>query len=341
MTIEFILLNYLLWLVVIGCLQRRSFGVRSIVSGSLGAAFGAKSQREANRTNRQNTLDQNAIQRELYYDSRGRGGHAILPEYFGDAERRFADDAVGIYDAANAYYGTAAERFARGDTIASRYRPIFDAGTQLLADTYSGDLSTRLQNEYAPVAAATTALAKTKKQGVLQGLQERLQAIGAANAQKGFVGSGSAAQNAALRSTIGANQEAAGALAGADLQNAASLKAIRDYVLQQQFGQLMAAPQRASADAALANMPAEFVNSTYAQQMAPLNFFRIGVGSGPEQYRQPFVDPNVSGGQIAASAIGQAGNAALDYWLKQKQASQYASMFGGGSGIPEWALNGM
>lgn len=317
-------------------------GLQSVVSGTLGAVLGAKSQRDAARQNAQQVADQNALQRELYYNARGAGGNAILPMYFGPTEQRLSNDAVNNYDASQAFFGTPAERLAQGAAIRDRYQGLMDSGTDVLTNLYGGGLQNRLTNEYAPVAAATTALAKTKSGGILQGLRERIAALNAGNAAKGFVGSGSTAQNSLLRATIGGRQDAAAALAGGDLQNQLGYQNIRDRILQLQFGNLDQASNRARQDAALQQLPAEYAASLYQQQTAPFNFFKVGVGNPPQVQPFPTVQPNFSTGQAVAGAFQGLGSAALSSYLRslgtQNAAGSLAGYGGaeatGGYGLP-------
>ncbi len=95
------------------------------------------------------------------------------------------------------------------------------AGTSAAAQ--QGNLQTEIAGLNAaqdPLNAARVAAAQTQASTINQGLQTTEDQLAAQNAAKGYTGTSSMEDAALLRATIGARQQAAGALSGANVTNA-------------------------------------------------------------------------------------------------------------------------
>jgi len=199
----------------------------TVASGITGAVLSAKAQNRATQAQAQQAREYNQLLADQFAQSRGSTGHAILPEYFGGTEKEFATDSADISRALKDYYGNPADVVARGAAVAGRYKPLLDEGTKAAYGIFSGDLERRRLENAEPTFKARTALADTTATGIYKGIRDRLNAISASNASKGFVGSGSAAENLAFRTSIEGNQAAGAARATAELQNAQERQSIR------------------------------------------------------------------------------------------------------------------
>ena len=295
----------------------------SIVSGTVGAVMSAAQQKKATDAQARQAEEYNKLQRELFHETRGSEGSAILPEYLKRLEASRSARAGDISSALGEFYGSPTDVVNRGAGVAATYKPLLDLGTKSIYGIFSGDQERRRLAAAEPVFAARTALADTTRSGMVKGILDRLNAIRTANAAKGFVGTGSAAENLGFRASIEGNQGAAAATAGANLQNETDRRAIRDEILNLE----LRSPELAGALAAQAirfeTLPAEVAGAIQRGEMSPLDWFKIGVGQAPEQTRAPWIQPNASLGQILAGAGAQAGNTAARYFLNRDLANRY------------------
>lgn len=297
----------------------------SVISGTIGAVLGAQAQSQATRAQAQQAQEQNQLLRDLFAQSRGSTGHAILPEYFGPEERRAGEYATSVFDATKDLYGTPADVAARGKAIADRYRPLLESGSRAVEGLYSGELLNKELAAASPVAAARLRQAGTVRQGLLSGIQQRLQAINAQRAGQGFTGSGSAADNAALRAQILGNQQAAGAQSAAELQNAEDERQIRQQILDLQLRSPEVAGALARQATGLETLPAELSGAITRSTLSPLDWFKINVGTPPQQTMAPWAQPNPGVWQILANQTGQLGQQVGSYYLNRDIANRYAA----------------
>jgi hypothetical protein len=306
----------------------------SIVSGTVGAILSSKAQNRATQAQAQQAREYNQLLADQFAQSRGSTGHAILPEYLGGTEKEFATDSADVSRALKDYYGNPADVVARGAAVAGRYKPLLDEGTKAAYGIFSGDLERRRLANAEPTFQARTALADTTATGIYKGIRDRLNAISASNAGKGFVGSGSAAENLAFRTSIEGNQAAGAARATAELQNAQERQSIRDEILKLE----LQSPELAGALAAQAirfeTLPADVAGAISRGELSPLDYFRIGVGQPGRPEMAPWIQPNASIGQILANAGAEAGNTAGRYFLNRNLANQYGNNGGWRSGYP-------
>lgn len=297
--------------------------------GDILGAFGAnEGQNKAMRAQQQQADAYNALISKMFSESRGSTGHAILPEYFGDTERQAADYAGSLSAAARGAFGSPTDVATIGKSIAARYQPILDAGGASISGIYTGAEQDKRLAAAQPVFEARVAGAKGQKQGIMQALSDRLQAITAGNAAKGYVGAGSTAGNAALRTSIGANQAAAAAMSGANLANVSDVAGIKNRILDLQLQSPQLASALANEAVKLNLLPAEFVGGVSAATTSPFNFFKIGAGTPPRPEMAPWAQPQANFASIFGNAGGAAESMAARYFLNRDLANRYGSSSG-------------
>lgn len=303
--------------------------ITTAVVGTGLAAYAAKSasdsQKDASRTNQRIARNTNATNLALFHEGRGSLGHAILPEYFGDFEKQFGEDVVRGYKANLAFQGTPEEQLAKYRAITERYQPTFDQGSDVVDSIYSGAMDRQRLAEAQPVMEARSTLARTHKQGILDDIQARLGALDAANAAKGYVGTGSAAQGAALRQTLPFYQRAAGVGAQATLENELQAQAIKESGRDLRLRSLDLPVARAQQAFGLQQMPSEFLNESAVSRLAPFKFFKLDPGTF-QTATPPPVKAVPSTGQIVAQGLGSLASTAGNVYANNQLANQLNSM---------------
>jgi hypothetical protein len=214
----------------------------------------------------------------LYRESRGANGSALLPTYFGEGansfETRMSKDLMGMYDAANDYFGP--NRIKKFDEATSAYSPAMAGSAGAVNRLFTGQAAEQAEIDLNPVLQARTNAAKVNRASFMQSLAERMNAIGAAESSKGYSGTGGFAQKNLLGATWGANNAAAQAEAQADYENAAQVAALREGYRQTQLANASAPYQLALQSGQALAMPVSLANQSYVDQQAPLNWFKIG-----------------------------------------------------------------
>lgn len=244
------------------------------VLGGFAASDAAKNERE---TQRKNQAAWDAYRRQVldeFYKSRGSQGNAFLPLYFGSGddsfERRLATDYKDLYSALpeinpQSYVETAA-----------RYQPIVDASRGTLEDAFNGNMTNTRLGYLKPVQQARTNLAQSRREAIFEGLRQRINALNADSARKGFSGTGSFAQKRLLGATIGARQAAAGEVGGAKLQNEMDERGVLDSGMNTRLALLDQPFKQAGSNMLFMRMPGEAAAGAFSDRLAPANFFRIG-----------------------------------------------------------------
>jgi hypothetical protein len=295
----------------------------SIVSGSIAAVKGAKEQKRATEAQARQAEEYNALQRDLFHQTRGSEGSAFLPEYLKGVEGSAGTRAGDISSSLRDFYGTPDDIVRRGEAVAGTYKPLLDAGTKSIYGIFSGDLERRRLAAAEPVFKARSDLADTNRYGMVKGILDRLNAIRTANAAKGYVGTGSAAENLGFRASIEGNQGAAAATAGANLMNETDKRAIRDEILNLELRSPELAGSLAAQAIRFETLPAEVAGAIARGELSPLDWFKIGVAQPPGQAMAPWIQPNASLGQILAGAGADAGNTAGRYFMNRDLAQRY------------------
>lgn len=238
----------------------------------------------------------------MFEMSRGAKGNSLLPMYFGNTlEPTLANDANRAYFSDQALLGTPEQQYAKYLALVNGMQPAVDASNRTVGDIFNGNLTQQQLGFQQPVNQARTNLALGQKQSVYDSLAQRLDAITAENAKSGFTGSGSFNRNRMLVTVIGGNQQAAGIMGQANLQNATDIAGIQNSGQQRMLQNLGLPFTQAQQNIALSGLP---MNSVFANQqnaMQPYNFFR----TNPQAFQYapfPTVQPNFGMANLAQNA---------------------------------------
>lgn len=295
---------------------------RSIVSGTVGGILGSKAQNKATEQNMRAAQETNALNYRLFQEGRGSTGSAFLPLYFGDQEKLLGQDAVSFYNTSKDLLGNPADQAQRYKQITGGYMPMVDASRGTLADVFNGNLTNNRLGYLQPVQAARTNVAKAGAEGVLQALNERINALNASSAKKGYSGTGSFAQNRLLNATIPARQQAAGFMAMADLENAMDTRTVQDQGAQARLQYMDMPFQQAQQALNLEMMPLAQVQQNFSRQLQPFEFFRMG----PQTFQADPL-PMVGADTTWPAVMNSIGN-----FNKQLAGLYLSGAFGGGGG---------
>lgn len=280
----------------------------------------ANEQKRATRANQRMAEDTNAMNYRMYRESRGDGGNAFLPTYFGDFEDKMLADSAKEYFAASQYLlGNPWEQAGRYRETMAKYQPMMDASDRTIAGIYNGDLANERRAYLAPVAQARLNAAGGQREAIKTGLQQTLNEMKAMQKQAGFSGTGSFAQNRMLNATIGANQQAALAQSNAGLQNAMDMRSIGDTDIAGRISAIDLPYNRAQQAVAFQEMPIDLMQSNFSRSVRPFEFFRLGQG----QFRYDPL-PMQGANNVAAAGLAAvgAGNQQLAALLMQQQQNQ-------------------
>lgn len=305
----------------------------SIVSGTVGAVLSSDAQNNATKTNAANVVNTNAQNYNMFLQSRGSNGNAVLPTYMkgpngGSFEQRMGNNLSNAWMQQFQLPGTAMADYRN---VMAPYQPMMDGARTAAAGIFDGDYTKQRLQNFAPVAAGNVSFSR---QAAMDALNKSLANIEGSQAQQGFAGGGSGTN----RLKFQAQQQAANTVAGARLSNLSTEQGIRDAGLNLQLANLSLPNQMAESALHTYTLPQTTYNNQLQAAEAPLNFLRLGVGQ-PFNYQQmPYVYPNASAGQLAAMGASQGGNALLNYYLKNQQASNANAAAGAAAGN---AANGM
>lgn len=293
-----------------------------IASGALSALgnfFGSKSaasaQAKANEQNIALQRETNAQNLQMFRDSRGASGSAILPEYLKGYEADLGNQAAKTAGALFNYGGTTAQRMTRANDVLARYKPALDAGDATVIDLASGGGLTQ-----APVNAARLNLAKSRADSINQSLDETLAGLRSARTQRGFRGSSTFDTNRTLAATTGARMGAATEMGQARLDNASQ-------DLQMLLQSLDLPFQRGQQRLAWDNLPVSSVAGSYNDAMAPLNFFRLPVAGNMPYQSAPQVGAVPNTGQIVGAAVAGGAQSIGQYLAQQQMMQQLQRMY--------------
>lgn len=251
-------------------------GIGTIIGG-FASSEAADNERKVQERNQSLWNDyRNQVLNE-FYKSRGSEGNAVLPLFFGTGndsfETKLANDFKSLYG-------------SLPSIDPSRYQATIDSFVPMqmdakgtLADVFNGNNTSNRLRYFQPVANARTSSAKGQQEAILEGLSQRLNALNSDSARKGYSGTGSFAQNRLLGATIGARQQAAGAMSAANLANADDIRNINDQGLNLKLNNLNTPYQMANNSLAFVNMPNDMAVNAFASRLQPLSFFRIGTAT--------------------------------------------------------------
>jgi hypothetical protein len=324
----------------------------SIVSGTTGAVLGANAQDDATQANRRNAQETNRLNMRQFRMVRGDKGNAVLPWYLRtESGQPWEGEVLGpaltrMFESTNAM--SPEEEMAQYRDELTSFLPMRTAANDVAGSVFDGRLERRFQEAAAPVQAARMEIAPMKKQAALEALEKTLGEIDAAQAARGFSGDGMGKSRLRFEATRDANTAAAEAAVAARLANAEEMQRIAEGVAGYQLQNLNLPYQLARQNVDQFHLPEDAYLDQVARRLQPLTFVRIGEGQ-PFQYQpMPRVDGSTSTGQLMAQAGAGVGNAALNYYLKQRQAqqvqqaanntntaTQFVQSGGYGAGVPQ------
>ena len=295
-------------------------------SSMYGSSQAKKSANKAADTNARSVADTNAANLQMFRDSRGANGSAILPEYLMPYEGRLGTSAARTAEALFNYGGGPEARIRDDESYLRRYNPALEAGDNLVFDLATGQVAQDRRASLDPVLAARSTLAKGRASSINDSLDQMLAGIRASRAKSGFRGASTFDLNRMLASTTGARGAAAEAIGGADLENAMAIQGLDDSNLQMRLSGLDQPFQRAQQRLAFRNLPFQSAADQSSAAMAPLNYFRIGPGQAPRE--QPFLRPDTgNNGQIFGAGISAAAGSYGNYLANQQLMKELGNYF--------------
>lgn len=299
----------------------------SVGVGALATGFGAyeagQSAQQAAATNAQNVANTNALNQWLFNQSRGAGGNALLPMYApGGTETQLFQNALASYAAEQNALGTPEQQAAAYQAITRGLQPSVAAGSTLVNQLFSGQLERQQEANIAPVLAARGQVAAAQKTGILEGLQQQLNALSANRARAGYAGGGSSFErNLLTGATIPALQAAGTVGAQASLQNASDIAALKNQDINTRLNNLSLPLTQAGNAIQMQNLPATAIGNTATQSMQPFNWFKLQPQAFQAQ-NLPLVQPIPNVGQIVGTGIGSGASTLGNYFAMQSLINQ-------------------
>jgi hypothetical protein len=286
--------------------------VASIAAG----AMQADAQRKATNANRKNVKDTNALNYQMFRESRGEGGNAILPLYAPPGtEERMLGQAVRVYDSITGQpIDLTLEEY---QAMVDGMDPAVEGGNDLINGIYNGQLEAERMAALNPVLQAREQAAQADAAAIDLALQEENNRIMAADAAKGYVGGSSFVNNRLLAATLAARQQAARAKAAAALTNAGDVRTLKEAGVDLRLKSLDLPVNRVNRLMELSQAPAAGLARRQQLAMDALGFFRLNPGTPPQA--QAFTAPATpSMGAVIASGLAQAGGSTLSYLQNQQ-----------------------
>lgn len=285
------------------------------VAGVASNVMQSQTQEDINKRNvsaqEQVNAEQIAFQKQLLGDQ---GTPVMLPWYTGGYESQT------LFPAAQQIFGetapTAAD-IAQYRKIVGAEAPAFGGAQKTASDIFSGAMTNERLAAEAPVETARTQVAGAQKEGILEALSARLDAIRADRARAGYTGGGTFQQNRLLSEAIPFRQAAAGASAQANLQNAASEAAIKQLGIDTRLKSLQVPGQVAQEGVALRQIPAAAQTAAFQNALSPLAYFRRP-SSGPLAISAPRSDYVASPLAAGLSSVGTGANSIANYLAMQR-----------------------
>ena len=309
--------------------------------GAGATAYASKSASDsaadANSANQKNVADTNALNYRMFLESRGSGGNALLPLYFPEGtESQLASRALQLYQAEQGSMGTPQEQVDRYNSVVQGLTPSMAAGDKLVQDLFSGALADEEVQNIQPVLAARGAVAGAQKQGILEGLMQRLSALSADRARAGYTGGRSAFQQALLNgATIPALQAAGTVGAQADLANATDVANIRNGAITTKMQNLSMPLTQAANRAQLINLPATATAAANNSSLSAFDWFKLNTQAYQNQ-ASPLVTPVPNTGQIVGSAVSAGASTLGNYYANKALASQLSGSNSSSYGVNDY-----
>lgn len=300
-------------------------GTAIAAGGSMFAASQASSaQKEANQQNAQNMANTNALNYQMFQESRGKEGSAFLPLYLvrpdgTTMEQYLANNAMAIYDAS---YAPPEEQLERYREMISRFQPMQQAAEGTAMGIYDGTIERQELENFAPVAEARREGVQARRAAGLEGLQETLNEIKTIQAGKGFSGDSFASRlvDANVRRRVASDAATDQALVNE--RNAADVFGIRSNAINRRVANLDLPYQIARRNIEFSTLPQDALADAEARRRNMFDWFRIGTGQF--QYQPlPMVQPVPSTGQIIGEGLSQIGSTIANLGVSRYMASQY------------------
>lgn len=290
-------------------------GAALIGGGAVASSIiGGKAQKKAAKAAAASQDRANELNYDMFRESRGEGGSAVLPLYLQGHEAQLGKDLVGAYNQFG--FDDPSARMDEFSAIQSRYLPSAQRAGEAAAGLFDGTYTQERLNNFEPVKKARVTY---NRQAAMDSLNKTLGEIDAVQAKRGFSSDSLGERMLRYR----ANSQANDALAGINLQNLEEERAIRDAGMDLPIQYATLPGQLAANEAALFRMPQDqYVQSLLSGQQ-PFQFIKIGGGTPPQMQPLPVAGPIPGPGQIAAQAFGQLGGTAMNYALQNNLANKY------------------
>lgn len=289
----------------------------SAVAGIAGSVMASNSAKKAAKLNAASQANADERNYQMFRESRGEGGSAILPLYLKSQDGRFAEGILG-QDTMEAY-----DAFHQGPESLAGYRNRLDAFSPAVSgarktanDIFSGGIQKEMQANFEPVKSARV---KFKRGAAIDALGKTLNEIKAVQAGQGRSGSDSLAGNMLQ---FQARKAAGDEVAGANLQNTEEERAINDMALQLRLQNMQLPYAMAKQDMDIFNLPQDTYIDQLLKEQAPFSFFRIGTGNPPQT--QPVrYNAIPSTGQLVAQGVGQGAGSLANMYFQNQLQQQY------------------
>jgi hypothetical protein len=271
-------------------------------------------QEKAADKNLQGTNKTNKLNKQMFDESRGSGGSAVMPLYLKGRGGGLFENELGA-DMVNDYYKSRADA-PDFKSVSSDYEPMVAASRKAASGIFDGGVEREMTDHFAPVKTARVAF---RRQAAVDALSKTLADIDAAQANKGFTGDSAGSRLLRFQAEKGAATD----VAGANLQNLEEQRGISDAALNLKLGNLGLPYQMSREEMAFQQAPHDAEIDSIMKGLTPLSFLRIG-GSQPFQYQAPPLRTGSGAWGGASAAVNTGVGTALNMWLKQRQAQQYA-----------------
>lgn len=300
-------------------------GVVAAGAGAYGAHAGAEASEDAANTNLMLGLRQQELEERLFREGRGAGGLPVFTPLYGGSF-----ESGSLWPAAQSTFNLSfpsqeadrVKRLAELRKLQASIAPTMDLSLGVGRDIFSGALTNERLASARPVTAARTAVGRTSKAAIVQGLKERLNQIAAQSKRAGYSGSGTTAGMAGLRATISANQQAAQAEAQAEMENALMIQGIQDQGLNLKLQNLNLPTQQFQQASQFQTAPEAALIAQYEQALRPFQFFNINPQALRPTPISP-VQPVANTGQIVGAGVSQVANTLGNYYANNKIAEMY------------------
>lgn len=290
-------------------------GVAGVAATAASGVMASDAANSAAKKSRKSQMETNQMNYDMFRQSRGEGGSAVLPLYLRSADGGLFEDQLGK-DLVSAYDSTAPDRGAF-DAVTRSYEPMVAGARSTAAGIFNGGAERQMLDNFAPVAKARV---KFKRQSAMDALNKTLGEISAVQAGRGFSGDSLGRRMLSYK----ANAGAADAIAGADLANIEETRGIKDNALRLKLNNLDLPFSMAGKEMDFSNLGNTAYLDAVQKRMVPFNFLRLGTAQ-PFQYQPLTYTANPSTGQLVAQGVGQLAGTGMNYAMQQQQNRQWGN----------------